>query len=142
MKEALVTWTGGMSFNGRTGSGHDVVMDARPDVGGENKGPRPTELLLTALGGCTGMDVVSVLKKMRVDVDRLEMAIEAEERAEHPKHFEKITMVYRIWGPEIPEEKFRRAVELSFTTYCSVGALLKKGAEVSYRLELNGNPLS
>lgn len=141
MKEAVVTWSGGMAFTGRTGSGHDVIMDARTDVGGENKGPRPTELLLAALGGCTGMDVVSVLRKMRVEFDKLEMAIEAEEGTEHPKSFTTFRMVYRLWGANVPEDKYRRAVELSQTTYCSVSALYKKGAPVTYRLELNGEPL-
>lgn len=141
MKEALVTFTGGMSFSGRTGSGHDVMMDAREEVGGENKGPRPTELLLAALGGCTGMDVVSILRKMRVDIDRFEMALEADEGDEHPKAFATFRMVYRLWGQDIPEDKYRRAVELSQTTYCSVSALYKKGASVTYRLELNGTPL-
>lgn len=142
MKQALVTWTGGMSFNARTGSEHNVVMDARDDVGGENKGPRPTELLLAALGGCTGMDVVSILRKMRIEFDRFEMTIEAEEGPEHPKAFAAFTMVYRIWGSEVPADKFRHAVELSQEKYCSVSALFKKGAEVTFRLELNDQPLA
>lgn len=141
MKEAVVTWSGGMAFTAKTGSGHELVMDARPDVGGENKGPRPNELLLAALGGCTGMDVVSILRKMRVTVDRFEMAIEADERAEHPKSFSEFRMVFRIWGADVTEERFRKAVDLSYTTYCTVGALYKHGAQVSYRLELNGLPL-
>lgn len=141
MKEAVVSWSGGMAFTGRTSSGHDVIMDARTDVGGENKGPRPTELLLAALGGCSGMDVVSILKKMRVEFDRFDMAIEADEGTEHPKSFTTFRMVYRLWGTDVPEDKYRRAVELSQTTYCSVSALYKKGAPVTYRLELNGNTL-
>lgn len=143
MKEAVVTFDGGMAFTGRTGSGHDVVMDARPDVGGENKGPRPTELLLAALGGCTGMDVVSVLRKMRVEFDRFEMAIEGEEASEHPKLFTGFQMVYRLWGKDVSVDKYRRAVELSQTTYCSVSALYKKGGTpVGYRMELNGEPVT
>jgi putative redox protein len=130
-----------MAFAGRTGSGHDVVMDAREDVGGENKGPRPTELLLTALGGCTGMDVVSVLKKMRVEFDRFEMAIEADEGPEHPKAFTDFRLVYRLWAADGSADQFRRAVELSQTKYCGVSALYKKGANVGYHLELNGKPL-
>ncbi len=141
MKEALVTFSGGMAFTGKTGSGHEVIMDARPDVGGENKGPRPTELLLTALGGCTGMDVVSILRKMRVEFDRLEMAIEAYEGEEHPKAFTRFRMVYRLWGKDVDPEKFRKAVSLSQEKYCSVSALFKKGAEVEYRLVLNDKPL-
>jgi putative redox protein len=142
MKEALVTWTGGMAFKAQTGSGHDLIMDARAEVGGENKGPRPTELLLAALGGCTGMDVVSILRKMRIEFDRFEMAIEADEAAEHPKAFTTFRLVYRLWGQDVPPEKFKRAVELSQTTYCGVSALYKKGATVEYRLELNGEALA
>lgn len=141
MKRALVSWTGGMAFNARTDSEHNIVMDARPDVGGANLGPRPTELLLAALGGCTGMDVVSILRKMRIEFDRFEMAIEAHEAPEHPKSFTTFTMVYRLWGSEVPGDKFRHAVDLSQEKYCSVSGLFKKGAEVSYRLELNGEPL-
>lgn len=142
MKEVLVTWKGGMAFNGHSGSGHDMLMDARADVGGQDAGARPTELLLTALGGCSGMDVISILRKMRVTVDRFEMAVEADESTEHPKAFTTFRMVYRIWGSEVTEEKYRRAVELSQSSYCSVGNLFKKGAPVSYRLELNGTPLA
>lgn len=141
MKTAVVSWSGGMAFSARTGTEHDVIMDARLDVGGEDKGPRPTELLLAALGGCTGMDVVSVLRKMRVPFDKFDMAIEADEGTEHPKAFTEFRLVYRLWGPDIPEDRFRRAVELSQTTYCSVSALLKKALEVKYRLELNDQPL-
>lgn len=141
MKEALVTWTGGMAFSARTGSGHDVVMDARTDVGGENKGPRPTELLLAGLGGCTGMDVVSILRKMRVEFDRLEIAIEADERADHPKQFEHFRMVYRVFGTEVPADKVKRAVELSETTYCSVAGLFRHGAKIEYQIEINGQPV-
>lgn len=141
MKQAMVTWTGGMAFESQTGSGHAVQMDARPDVGGENKGPRPTELLLAALGGCTGMDVVSILRKMRVQFDRFEMAIEADEAEEHPKAFQSFRMVYRLWGADVPADKVKRAVELSQTTYCSVSALFKQGATVTHRLEINDQPV-
>lgn len=140
MKQTTVSWVGNMAFRARTGSGHEVLMDARPDVGGEDGGPRPTELLLAALGGCTGMDVVSILRKMRVQFDRFEMAIEADSAKEHPKVFTDFRLVYRLWG-EVPEEKYRRAVELSQQTYCSVSAFFKKGAAVDYRLELNGAPV-
>lgn len=138
MKEALVSWTGGMAFNAHVGSGHDLVMDARADVGGENKGPRPTELLLAALGGCTGMDVVSILRKMRVEFDRLDVAVEANERAEHPKYFEDFKIVYRVFGADVPADKVKRAVELSETQYCSVAGLFRHGAKIAYSIEING----
>jgi len=87
------------------------------------------------------MDVVSVLRKMRVPFDKFDMAIEADEGAEHPKAFTEFRLVYRLWGTDVHEDRFRRAVELSQTTYCSVSALFKKGSSVKYRLELNGQPL-
>lgn len=142
MKEAKVTWTGGMAFSAHVGSGHAVIMDARADVGGENKGPRPTELLLAGLGGCTGMDVVSILKKMRVEFDSVEVAVEADERAEHPKHFEQFRLVYRVSGPAVDPEKVKRAVELSETTYCGVAGLFRHGATITYTIEVNGQPVA
>jgi putative redox protein len=142
MKEALVTWTGGMAFTAHVGSGHDLVMDARADVGGENKGPRPTELLLAALGGCTGMDVVSILRKMRVEFDRLEVAVEANERTEHPKYFERFRLVYRVDGNAVPADKVKRAVALSESQYCNVAGLFKHGAKIDYRIEINGEPVT
>mgnify|MGYP000931697693 FL=1 len=141
MKEALVRWVGGMAFETRTGSGHTVLTDARPEVGGEDRGPRPTELLLAALGGCTGIDVVSILKKMRVDFDRVEVAIEADEREEHPRYFERFRMVYRVFGNNVSADAVKRAVELSETRYCSVAGLFRHGAAISYRIEINGEPV-
>lgn len=140
MKTVSVRWNGKMSFAGHTDSGHDVVMDARPEVGGEDRGPRPSELVLVGLGGCTGMDVVSILTKMRIPFTDFRVDIEADSASEHPKSFTDIRLVYRVWG-DVPAEKFLRAVELSWGTYCSVANLLKKGANLSYRCEINGEPV-
>lgn len=141
MKEALVRWTGGMAFEARTGSGHTILMDARHEAGGEDKGPRPTELLLAALGGCTGIDIVSILQKMRVDFDRVEIAVEADEREEYPRYFEKFRLVYRVFGKDVPADKVKHAVELSEQRYCSVAGLFRHGAEITYRIEINGQPV-
>lgn len=134
-----MTWSGGLSFTARTGSGHDLIMDLPESMGGMDRGPRPTELLLAALGSCSGVDVVSILQKMRVPFDRLQMAVEADAEKEQPGAFTAFRIVYRLWGENVPPEKFHRAVELSQNTYCSVAGLLCKGASISYRLELNGN---
>lgn len=142
MKEALVSWTGGMAFNAHTGSGHQVIMDARPEVGGEDKGPRPTELLLAAIGGCTGMDVISILRKMRAEFDRVEVAVEAHEAPEHPKYFTEFKLIYRVFGTDLPEDKVKRAVELSQTRYCSVAGLFRHGASITYTIEINGQPVA
>lgn len=137
----IVTWQNGISFAATVGSGHTVLMDATASVGGENKGPRPTELVLAGLGGCTGMDVVSILRKMRESWDRFEIALESSSRTEHPRVFTAVTLVYRIWG-EIDPAKFQRAVSLSAERYCVVSAMLRAaGVAVSYKCEVNGAPL-
>ena len=141
MRQALVRWAGGIAFEAQLGSGHTIVMDASREVGGEDRGPRPGELLLAALGGCTGMDIVSILQKMRVDFDRVEVAVEADEREEHPRYFERFRMVYRVFGKDVPADKVKRAVELSETRYCSVAGLFRHGAEITYRIEINGEPV-
>jgi len=139
--QAVTVWQGEMAFAARTGSGHEVTMDAAPEVGGGDQGPRPTELLLASLGACTAMDVISILRKMRVQVDRFEVATEGERAAEHPRIFTGIEVVYRLWSPD-PDpdvvEKYRKAVDLSWTKYCSIANLLKFGSWLRYRAELNG----
>jgi putative redox protein len=98
-------------------------------------GPTPMGLLLMAFGGCTGMDVVSILEKMRIEIEGLEIDVKGERSEEHPKTYRSIELVYRISG-EVDEEKAKRAVELSMEKYCSVSAMLKKSAEVNYRVEI------
>jgi len=135
--KAKVTLSGGMQFVGSAESGHAVLMDAAPEVGGTDSAPRPMELLLIGLGGCTGMDVASILRKMRVGWERFEILLEAERATEHPKVFTKIHLVYRIWGDEIPEDKLKKAIDLSQERYCSVSAMLNKTAEITYGYEIN-----
>ncbi len=134
---ARVNWSEGLQFVGSSESGHAVVLDGAPEVGGSDSASRPMELLLIALGGCTGMDVVSILRKMRVEWARFEILLEAERAEEHPKVFTKIHLTYRVWGDGIPEEKLKKAIDLSLERYCSVGAMLAKGAEISYEYQIN-----
>lgn len=140
LKTVSVKWNGKMGFVGHPDSGHEVLMDARAEGGGEDRGPRPSELVLVGLGGCTGMDVVSILGKMRIPITDFRVDIEADSATEHPKSFTDIRLVYRVWG-DVSPDKFLRAVELSWGTYCSVANLLKKGAKMSYRCEINGEPV-
>jgi putative redox protein len=135
-----VTLNEGMQFVGNSESGHAVLLDAAPGVGGSDTAPRPMELLLISLGGCTGMDVVSILRKMRVEWDRFEVLLEAERAPEHPKVFTKIHLTYRIWGSDIPEDKLKKAIDLSQERYCSVTAMLGKSAEITYGYEVNPTP--
>ncbi len=132
MKASLV-WKGKMAFAATSESGHTLVLDASPDQEGNNQGPRPMELLLLSLGGCTGMDVISFLRKKRVAVDELKIAIEAERRKEHPQVFTKVTLDYQIKGKNLKESDVKWAVELSQEKYCSVIGMLKKTVPITYR---------
>ncbi len=136
MASATVRLVDGMQFVGISESGHAVVLDAVEDVGGHDTGARPTELLLIALGGCTGMDVVSILRKMQVTFTRFEMDVQGERAAEYPKYFTKIRVIYKIWG-DVPEEKLKKAIDLSLEKYCTVSNSLKPKAEVSYEYQIN-----
>lgn len=128
-----ITWKGKMAFEGKTESGHSVIMDGKPEFGGEEKGPGPMELLMVALGGCTGMDVISILKKMRVDFESMTINIDSERATEHPKVFTKINIEYNFTGKNIKEENVKKAIQLSQEKYCSVSATLKEKAEITYR---------
>jgi putative redox protein len=138
--KARVILNEGMQFVGDGESGHAVLMDAAPGVGGADSAPRPMELLLVSLGGCTGMDVVSILRKMRIEWDKFEILLDAERAPEHPKGFTKIHLTYRIWGEDIPEDKLKKAIDLSQERYCSVAAILSKSAEITYEYEINPIP--
>ncbi|KPJ49498.1 hypothetical protein AMJ40_05375 [candidate division TA06 bacterium DG_26] len=134
--KATVKWVEGMQFQGIADSGHPVVMDSSPTSGGKDAGVRPMELVLIALGGCTGMDVVSILRKMRIEFDEFRIDIQAERAAEHPKVYRKIAMKYVIAGEDIPEEKLLRAIRLSEERYCSISAMLKKTSELKPTQEI------
>lgn len=141
MGPIIVDWTGEMAFTGRDPEGHLVPMDAAPAVGGEGGAPRPTEVVLVALGGCTGMDVVSILKKMQQPLESFSMSIEAERAGEHPKVFTAIRMLYRFTGQGLEPEKVRRAIDLSHRKYCTVGNMLNRTATITYQMEINGERL-
>ncbi|MCJ7577482.1 MAG: OsmC family protein [candidate division Zixibacteria bacterium] len=128
-----ISWKGKLAFEAQTESGHRILLDADPEVGGEDKGPRPMELLLVSLAGCTGMDVVSILKKKRVNLEGLAIKIQAERAPQHPKYFTTIDVEYTFRGKEIKEEDVKQAVELSKDKYCSVSAMLQEKATISFR---------
>jgi len=132
---AKVIYTGGLQFVGESGSGHAVVMDGTPDVGGRNAGMRPMEMLLVALGGCTGMDVASVLTKKKQSFTGLEVSINGEKAEEYPKKFTAITLEFVVKGKGVSEEAVRKAIEISMEKYCSVKASLLSDVTWSYRIE-------
>jgi putative redox protein len=137
-KETInVQWTDNMAFRSEV-NGHEIKIDAVPEVGGNNTGPRPKPLMLLALGGCTGMDVISILKKMRVSPDSFNIKIESEQTEEHPKHYFKITIIYEFEGSDLPIDKLKRAVELSEERYCGVSYIYKQAIEMKAEIWVNG----
>ncbi len=128
-----ITWTEDMSFDANV-NGHKIVLDAVEAVGGKDRGPRPKPLMLVALGGCTGMDVVSMLKKMRVQYEGLNIEVEGDLTEEHPKVYSTITINYIFKGKDLPLEKLEKAVNLSMTRYCGVTAMLQKAATIKHNI--------
>jgi putative redox protein len=132
-----VTWHAPMRFDGEAEDGTRLVMDALPQHGGTGAGPSPMQTVLIAVAGCTGMDVVSMLSKMRAPLERLAIAVAAERATEHPKVFTKIHLRYEFSGSNLQREQVEKAVTLSMDKYCSVSAMLKKAAAVTYEIVLN-----
>ncbi len=138
--EAKVIWNDGMSFKAKL-DGFDIIIDADKNVGGENLGPRPKGLTLISLAGCTGMDVISILKKMRVEVDSFEVSTDASLTEEHPKRYKKIKTTYSFTGNDIPLDKVKKAVTLSEDRYCGVSATLKPTVELVSEIIINGGTI-
>jgi putative redox protein len=134
--EAKVTLAGDMEFRGSADSGHTIVMDADQESGGHNRGTRPMEMLLVAFGGCSGMDVISILRKKRQNVTGLEMNVRGEKTEDYPKIYREVHIEYVVKGKGVQKEAVERAIELSLTKYCSVGATLAKAGTIthSYRI--------
>ncbi len=138
MSHVDVKYTGDMQFVATAPTGHSVVIDSSPDVGGKNSGVRPMDLTLMALGGCTGIDVVSILNKMRVKIDSFVIDMDAERAPEHPKIYTKIILNYRFTTSDDVQDKISRAVHLSQEKYCSVSQMLVKSADIEARIVING----
>ncbi|SFX37456.1 putative redox protein [Thermoactinomyces sp. DSM 45891] len=130
-----IQWQGKMEFKTEAPSGHHITMDASSEVGGENRGPRPTEMLLSAVGTCSGIDIVDILEKMRLEVQSFSMEVRGERANEFPKKFTSVHMHYCLTG-DLPIEKVRRAVHLSVEKYCTVSNSLS--ARITASFEVNG----
>mgnify|MGYP006284683573 CR=1 FL=1 len=128
----------GLAFAGLTESGRWIAMDTVEEVGGITGGPKPMEILLQSLMGCTGMDVTSILKKMRQEFDSFEIHEEHERAEEHPKVYTRIELRYIFEGKNLDPEKVKKAVRLSQERYCGVTAMLSKTAEIPYEIVING----
>jgi putative redox protein len=124
--------TTGMRFEGEAGSGHHVTLDAAEQGGGRNEGFRPMELLLVGLAGCSGMDVISILRKQRQQVTDYEVRVTGVRAEEHPKVFVEIAVEHIITGHQIKPEAVTRAIQLSEEVYCGAGAMLGKVAQLTH----------
>lgn len=130
-----VAWNGGMSFKTNL-DGHEMVIDSTIDNGGNNLGPRPKALVMLALAGCTGMDVISLMNKMQVSFTGLNIKVESILTDEHPKKYETIKVIFEVSGTNLDNGKIEKAVKLSEERYCGVWATLKPAVKMSYEIRL------
>lgn len=136
MGRTIVNYEGGMAFTGKAASGHAVRMDAGEGAGGADSAARPVEVLLSSLGGCTGMDVISVLKKKQTEPTSLSIEIDDERAPDYPKVITKIHLTYRVTG-DVPEENLVKAIELSLAKYCPIANSLSGVAEITYEYSVD-----
>ena len=128
-------WMDGMSFEADI-EGNKIQIDSDPEFGGQGKGPKPKPLMMVALAGCTGMDLVSLLNKMRVEYDSLNIIIEGDLTEEHPKHFKKMKVIYEISGNNIDLGKVEKAVAMSNDKYCGVSHSYKQVMEIEHEIKI------
>ena len=133
---AKVTWKGGLTFIGTADTGFSVPLGAEPSVGGDDDGFRPMELFAVGLAGCTGMDVISILRKKRQKITAFEVHVRANRASDHPHVFTDIHVIYEVTGHEVDEVAVKRAIELSEEKYCPGHAMLRKAAKItsSYKI--------
>jgi len=131
-----VNWVDGMLMVGKSHSGHSITMDGPIEIGGENLGIRPMEMLLLGVAGCTMIDVVTTLKKMRQDLSHCETKISAERANEHPKVFTDIHIHFVVKGKDLDSKKVDKAIKLSADKYCSASIMLGKTAKITHDFEV------
>lgn len=131
-------WKGQMQFEASIGTSN-VLMDAALESGGTDAGPQPKKLMLAALTGCTGMDVVSILQKMKVNFDTFKISVQADVSEEHPKYYTKVHLVYEITGKDIDRAKVEKAVQLSQEKYCGVSHMFRHFSQLTYEIQVIDN---
>ena len=134
--KTVVTWKEDLAFEVEL-EGHRFMIDADENFGGKDRGPQPKPLLLSSLAGCTGMDVVSLLNKMKMPFDDFKLEVGGEVAEEHPKVYTDIVIRYIFSGSELDRDRIEKAVRLSVEKYCSVHAMLGTSANITYELMLN-----
>ncbi|HLD92590.1 MAG TPA: OsmC family protein [Anaerolineales bacterium] len=134
--QVSLDWKQGLSFKGTAPSGHSVDLCAYRDVGGGGDGFAPEELVAIGLGGCTGMDVVSILRKKQQDVQKLQVRVTTQKKDEHPKVWTRALIEYLVTGANIDPSAVERAIQLSSEKYCLVQNMLKASVEIETRYEI------
>ncbi len=132
-------WKGNMKFESDNPSGHTLIIDAGQDSGGEGAGLRPKALMLSALAGCSGLDVISILDKMKVKLDDYKMIIHGVLTEEHPKYYHEVDVEYHFYGSNLNENKIKKAVKLSDDKYCGVMEMFKKFAKIKINIIFHNN---
>ena len=131
-----VNWVDGMLMVGKSHSGHSITMDGPPEIGGDNLGVRPMEMLLLGVAGCTMIDVVTTLKKMRQELTHCETKVNAERADDHPKVFTDIHIQFLVKGNDLDSKKVEKAITISAEKYCSASIMLGKTASISHDFEI------
>ncbi|KAA8731412.1 OsmC family protein [Acinetobacter qingfengensis] len=135
--QASVQWLDNVSFKAISSSEHEVIMDGSPEYGGQNRGPRPMELILMGLGGCASFDIVTILKKSRQDITDVKCELNADRSSDIPAVFTKIHLHFVVTGHALKEKQVAKAVELSAEKYCSASKMLRDGGvEITHDFEI------
>lgn len=134
MKETIkAEWLNDLSFEVEV-DGHKLYMDTSQEHGGKNTGPRPKLMMMTALAGCTGMDVAAILKKMREDVEEFSVVVEGDVSEEHPKKFVGMKVIYRLKGKDLKRKNVEKAINLSSERYCGVSANYREAFDIAHEI--------
>ena len=131
-----IDWKGGLKFSGKSNFGFDITLDGSKKAGGDEDGYQPLELVVFALAGCAGMDVISIAKKMKQDVSAMQINVETEQKDDHPKFLTKAHIEYTITGKELKPEMLERAIQLSEEKYCVVGTTLSGVTKITHSLKI------
>lgn len=130
-----LAWKENMAFETEM-DGHRLILDAAPDSGGDDSGPRPKKLMLAALAGCTAMDVISILKKMKVVPDSFNVVVEGDVAEDHPKKYTQMKVIYQFRGADLPFDKIEKAVKLSEEKYCGVSAVYREALDIKTEIQI------
>ena len=133
-QKVITTWKQNLQFVSDNPSGLTLNIDANQDVGGDGNGLRPKALMLSSLAGCSGIDVASLFKKMRVQIEAFHIDVEGELTDEHPRYFHSVTVDYHFYGGNLPKDKIEKAVNLSVERYCGVMEMFRRFAKMNIKI--------